>query len=101
METREIQERIKKEWLQKPNLTETELEYLNNYFYDDNYYYCEECDTIDGDDNWFWYDGDEYTDYLHIKCNKDKYLEQQKTSDRKSTRLNSSHSGQSRMPSSA
>ena len=39
MKAREIQEKIKKEWLQKPNLTETELEYLNNYFYDDDYYY--------------------------------------------------------------
>ena len=78
METREIREKIKKDWLQKPNLTETELEYLNNYFYDDDYYYCEDCDMIDSDDNWFWYDDDEYTDYLHIKCNKDKYLEQEK-----------------------
>ena len=76
METREIREKIKKDWLQKPNLTETELEYLNNYFYDDDYYYCEDCDMIDSDDNWFWYDDDESTDYLHIKCNKDKYLEQ-------------------------
>ena len=79
METREIREKIRKEWLQKPNLTGTELEYLNNYFYDENYSYCEECDMIDSDDNWFWYDGDKYTDYLHIKCNKDKYLEQEKT----------------------
>ena len=71
METREIREKIKKDWLQKPNLTETELEYLNNYYYDD-YYYCEECDMIDSNDNWFWYDDDKYTDYLHIKCNKDK-----------------------------
>ena len=78
METREIREKIRQEWLQKPNLSETELEYLNNYYYDDDYYYCEECDAIDSDDNWFWYDGDEYTDYLHIKCNKDKYLEQEK-----------------------
>ena len=31
---------------------------------------------IDSDNNWFWYDDDEYTDYLHIKCNKDKYSEQ-------------------------
>ena len=23
----------------------------------------------------FWYDDDEYTDYLHIKCNEDKYME--------------------------
>ena len=76
METREIRERIRKDWLQKPNLTETELEYLNNYYYDDDYYYCEECDMIDSDSNWFWYDDDEYTDYLHIKCNKDKYLKQ-------------------------
>ena len=45
-------------------------------FYDDDYYYCEDCDMIDSDDNWFWYDDDEYTDYLHIKCNKDKYSEQ-------------------------
>lgn len=76
MEAREIREKIRKDWLQKPNLTGTELEYLNNYFYDENYSYCEECDTIDSDDNWFWYDGDKYTDYLHIKCNKDKYSEQ-------------------------
>ena len=80
METREIRERIRREWLQKPNLTGTELEYLNNYYYDDDYYYCEECDMIDSNDNWFWYDGDKYTDYLHIKCNKDKYSEQEKTS---------------------
>ena len=79
METREIREKIRQEWLQKPNLTGTELEYLNNYYYDDDYYYCEECDMIDSNDNWFWYDGDKYTDYLHIKCNKDKYLEQEKT----------------------
>ena len=79
IETREIREKIRKEWLQKPNLTGTELEYLNNYFYDENYSYCEECDMIDSDDNWFWYDGDKYTDYLHIKCNKDKYSEQEKT----------------------
>lgn len=78
VEARKIQEKIRQDWLQKPNLTETELEYLNNYYYDDNYYYCEECDTIDDKSNWFWYDDDEYTDYLHIKCNKDKYLEQQK-----------------------
>ena len=78
METREIREKIRQEWLQKPNLTGTELEYLKNYYYDDNYYYCEECDMIDSNDNWFWYDDDKYTDYLHIKCNKDKYLEQQK-----------------------
>ena len=76
MKAREIQEEIKKDWLQKPNLTGTELEYLNNYFYDGNYFYCEECDMIDHDSNWFWYDDDKYTDYLHIKCNKDKYLEQ-------------------------
>ena len=76
METREIREKIRQDWLQKPNLTGTELEYLNNYYYDDNYYYCEECDMIDSNDNWFWYDDDKYTDYLHIKCNKDKYSEQ-------------------------
>ncbi|MDO5793476.1 MAG: hypothetical protein Q4Q00_04675 [Turicibacter sp.] len=76
MKAREIQEKIRKDWLQKPNLTGTELEYLNNYFYDGNYFYCEECDMIDHDSNWFWYDDDEYTDYLHIKCNKDKYSEQ-------------------------
>ena len=76
METREIREKIGQEWLQKPNLTGTELEYLNNYYYDDDYYYCEECDMIDSNDNWFWYDGDKYTDYLHIKCNKHKYSEQ-------------------------
>ena len=76
METREIREKIRQDWLQKPNLTGTELEYLNNYYYDDDYYYCEECDMIDSSDNWFWYDDDKYTDYLHIKCNKDKYLEQ-------------------------
>ena len=34
---------------------------------------------IDSNGNWFWYDDDEYTDYLHIKCNEDKYLEQEKT----------------------
>ena len=78
METREIREKIRQDWLQKPNLTGTELEYLNNYYYDDDYYYCEECDMIDSNDNWFWYDDDKYTDYLHIKCNKDKYLEQEK-----------------------
>ena len=76
MEAREIREKIRKDWLQKPNLTGTELEYLNNYYYDDNYYYCEECDMIDSEDSWFWYDGDKYTDYLHIKCNEDKYSEQ-------------------------
>ena len=78
METREIREKIRQDWLQKPNLTGTELEYLNNYYYDDDYYYCEECDMIDDKANWFWYDDDKYTDYLHIKCNKDKYLEQGK-----------------------
>ena len=72
METREIREKIRQDWLQKPNLSETELEYLNNYFYDDDYYYCEECDMIDSNDNWFWYDDDEYTDYLHVRGNKDK-----------------------------
>ena len=76
MDAREIREKIRKDWLQKPNLTGTELEYLNNYYYDGNYFYCEECDMIDHDSNWFWYDDDEYTDYLHIKCNKDKYSEQ-------------------------
>ena len=75
METREIREKIRQDWLQKPNLTETELEYLNNYYYTD-YMYCEECDKIAPDSDWFWYDDDEYTDYLHIKCNKDKYSEQ-------------------------
>ena len=50
--------------------------YDSDYYYDDDYSYCEECDMIDSDDNWFWYDDDEYTDYLHIKCNKDKYSEQ-------------------------
>ena len=79
MKTREIREKIRQDWLQKPNLSGTELEYLNNYYYDDDYYYCEECDMIDNNDNWFWYDDDKYTDYLHIKCNKDKYLEQEKT----------------------
>ena len=34
---------------------------------------------IDINDNWFWYDDDEYTDYLHIKGNNDKYLDQEKT----------------------
>ena len=38
METREIREKIRQDWLQKPNLTEAELEYLNNYDYDDDYY---------------------------------------------------------------
>ena len=76
MKAREIREKVRQDWLQKPKISETELEYLNNYYYDDDYYYCEECDMIDSDSNWFWYDDDEYTDYLHIKCNKDKYLEQ-------------------------
>lgn len=75
MEVTELLEQIRKDWLKKPDLSETLLEYLNNYFYDD-YLYCEECDMIDHDSNWFWYDDDNYTDYLHIKCNKDKYLEQ-------------------------
>lgn len=74
MEAIEKLEQIRKDRLKKPDLSETLLEYLNNYFYDD-YSYCEECDMIDHDSNWFWYDDDEYTDYLHIKCNKDKYLE--------------------------
>ena len=75
MEAKEKLEQIRKDWLKKPDLSETLLEYLNNYFYED-YSYCEECDMIDHDSNWFWYDDDEYTDYLHIKCNKDKYFEQ-------------------------
>jgi hypothetical protein len=75
MEAKERLEQIRQDWLNQPNLTDTLKEYLNNYYYDD-YSYCEECDMIDHDSNWFWYDGDEYTDYLHIKCNKDKYLEQ-------------------------
>ena len=75
MEAKERLEQIRKDWLQKPGLSETLLEYLNNYYYDDCSY-CEECDMIDHDSNWFWYDDDEYTDYLHIKCNKDKYSEQ-------------------------
>ena len=75
METKEIMEQLRQDWLKNPNLTETELEYLNNYYYKD-YTYCEECDMIDSNDNWFWYDGDKYTDYLHIKCNEDKYEEQ-------------------------
>lgn len=75
MEVKERMEEIRKAWLEKPNLSETLKEYLNDYFYED-YSYCEECDMIDRDINWFWYDDDEYTDYLHVKCNKDKYLEQ-------------------------
>ena len=75
METKEIMEQLRQDWLKNPNLTETELEYLNNYYYTD-YAYCEECDKIAPNSDWFWYDGDEYTDYLHIKCNKDKYSEQ-------------------------
>ena len=75
METKEIMEQLRQDWLKNPNLTETELEYLNNYYYKD-YTYCEECDMIAPNSDWFWYDDDEYTDYLHIKCNKDKYEEQ-------------------------
>lgn len=75
MEAKEIMEKLRQDWLKNPNLTETELEYLNNYYYTD-YMYCEECDKIAHDSDWFWYDGDEFTDYLHIDCNKDKYLEQ-------------------------
>lgn len=79
MEAKEIAEQLRQDWLKNPNLTETELEYLNNYYYTD-YAYCEECDKIVPNSDCFWYDGDEFTDYLHIDCNKDKYLEQEKTS---------------------
>lgn len=75
METKEIMEKLRQDWLKNPNLTETELDYLNNYYYTDHTY-CEECDKIAPNSDWFWYDGDEFTDYLHIDCNKDKYLEQ-------------------------
>lgn len=75
MEAKEIMERLRQDWLKNPNLTETELEYLNNYYYTD-YTYCEECDKIAPNSDWFWYDDDEFTDYLHIDCNKEKYLEQ-------------------------
>ena len=57
MKAKERLEQIRKDWLQQPNLTDTLKEYLNNYFYDD-YSYCEECDMIDHDSNWFWYDKD-------------------------------------------
>lgn len=60
--------------LKNKQLTPTQKEYFEDHFYE-NVSYCEQCDSIDDDSNWFWYDGEEYTDYLHIKCNKDKYME--------------------------
>ena len=41
------------------------------------------------------------TDDVHVERSMYTYLEELSTADRKSTRLNSSHSGESRMPSSA
>jgi folate-dependent tRNA-U54 methylase TrmFO/GidA len=70
--TRKMEE-LRLEALKNKKLTPTQREYFEEHFYE-NVSYCEQCDTIDTDLNWFWYDGDEYTDYLHIKCNKDKYM---------------------------
>lgn len=71
--TRKMEE-LRIEALKNKNLTQTQREYFEEHFYE-NVSYCEQCDSIDSDLNWFWYDGEEYTDYLHIKCNKEKYME--------------------------
>ena len=73
-EISERMEELRLEALKNKQLTPTEKEYFEEHFYE-NVSYCERCDSIDDDSNWFWYDGEEYTDYLHIKCNKDKYME--------------------------
>ena len=70
--TRKMEE-LRLEALKNKKLTPTQREYFEEHFYE-NVSYCEQCDSIDTDLNWFWYDGDEYTDYLHIKCNKEKYM---------------------------
>lgn len=77
MEVKQKLEQLRQEWLNQPHLTDTLKEYLTEYFYDD-YSYCEQCDKIASDSDWFWYEDEDYTDYLHIDCNEDKYLEQQK-----------------------
>lgn len=77
MEVKQKLEQLRQEWLNQPHLTDTLKEYLIEYFYDD-YSYCEQCDKIASDSDWFWYEGEDYTDYLHIDCNEDKFLEQQK-----------------------
>lgn len=74
MEVKRRLEQLRQEWLNQPNLTDTLKEYLNEYFYDD-YSYCEQCDKIASDSDWFWYEGEDYTDYLHIDCNEDKFYE--------------------------
>lgn len=70
----ERMEELRLEALKNKQLTPTQKEYFEDHFYE-NVSYCEQCDSIDDDSNWFWYDGEEYTNYLHIKCNKDKYME--------------------------
>ena len=77
MEVKQKLEQLRQEWLNQPHLTDTLKEYLTEYFYDD-YSYCEQCDKIASDSDWFWYEGEDYTDYLHVGCNEDKCLEQQK-----------------------
>ena len=70
--TRKMEE-LRLEALKNKKLTPTQKEYFEEHFYE-NVSYCEQCDSIDADFNWFWYDGEEYTDYLHIKCNEKKYI---------------------------
>lgn len=54
--------------------TDVEKEYYKEHYYEDKSY-CEACDSIVEDGDFFWYDTEENTDYLHIDCHLDEYKE--------------------------